>query len=377
MKHSLFLTLALVFTLAACSDKKDELKTEGVAPSVDADKIIRKNEWCLVGNPQDFSSFNIPKDRQVIGRLVFSGYETSAGSVSAKWYAIKDKQAVTFPMEIKSYDNWVHTGPTPEVLTRSYGMIVTLEKMSGGSPNDIPLYSAIDNNALAEQPPFRLVIKSKTFKTGAAVAYPCSLSKIRFKEQFEQTSEERSQFQNYVSLSSRTGYPMPEMIWPFRAINLNSYWVADRTWCSIQSEDTNASEMSITRFNRDGSSSVWKIRTRNYGELLKYVYALPNADTTRNNGSYDYSNFQESGGALSVRTFGSTTYSTSLKGFSDGRGANVLMASSGNPLIECKAFRDNGGTYRIGRYVSLSGYVDRDGLTVEPGAELIYRALGF
>lgn len=53
------------------------------------------------------------------------------------------------------------------------------------------------------------------------------------------------------------------------------------------------------------------------------------------------------------------------------------MPSSGTPLIECKAFRDNGGTYRIGRYVSLSGYVDRDGLTVEPGAELIYRALGF
>lgn len=377
MKHSLLLTLTLVFTLAACSDKKDDLKLEGVPPSADADKVIRKNEWCLVGNPQDYSGLNIPKDRKVIGRLIFSGYETSAGSVSAKWYAIKDKQAVTFPMDIRSYDSWVHTGPTPEVLTRSYGMILTLEKSSGGSPNDIPLYSTLDNNALADQPPYRLSIKSKTFKTGTAIAYPCSLLKIKFKEQFEQTSEERLQYQNYVSLSSRTGFPMPEMIWPFRAVNLNSYWIAERTWCSIQSEDANASEMSITRFNRDGSSSVWKIRTRNHGEVLKYVYALPNADTTRNNGSYDFSNFLESGGLLSVRTFSSTAYSTSLKGFSDGRGANVLMPSMGNPLIECKSFRDNAGTYRIGRFVTLSGYVDRDGLTVEPGAELIYRALGF
>lgn len=377
MKHSLLLTLTLAFTLAACSSKKDDLKLEGVPPSMDADKIIRKNEWCLAGNPQDFSGLNIPKDRQVVGRLTFGGYETSAGSVSAKWYAIKDKQAVTFPMELKNYDNWVHTGPAPEVLTRSYGMILSLERLSGGSPSDNPLFAMIDNNALADQPPFRLTIKSKTFRTGAAVAYPCNLAKVRFKEQFESTSDERSNYQNYVSLSSRGAYPMPEMVWPFRAINLNSYWVADRTWCSIQSEDYSASEMSITRFNRDGSASVWKIRTRNYGEILKYVYALPNADTTRNNGSYDYSNFQESGGSLSVRTFGSTAFSTSLKGFSDGRGANVLMSSSGSPLIECKAFRDNGGVYRIGRYLTLSGYVDRDGLTIEPGAELIYRALGF
>lgn len=375
MKHSLFLTLTFVFTIAACSDKKDSLKLEGVPPSSDADKIIRKNEWCVAGNPQDFSGLNIPKDRKVVGRLTFGGYETSAGTVTAKWYAIKDKQAVTFPMEIRNYESWVHTGPTPEVLTRSYGMIVTLEKMSGGSPSDNPLYAMVDHNALADQPPFRLTIKSKTFKAGSAVAYPCALAKIRFKEQFEQTSDERTNYQNYVS--QRTSYQLPEMIWPFRAINLNSYWIADRTWCSIQSEDYNATELSITRFNRDGSASVWKVRTRNSGEPIKYVYTLPNADTTRNNGYYDYSNFQESGGAISVRTFGSTAYSTALRGFSDGRGANVLMSSSGNPLIECKAFRDNLGVYRIGRYVVLSGYVDRDGLTIEPGAELIYRALGF
>lgn len=377
MKISISAILMLSVALSACSKSGDDFKAADVGPSIDSDKVIRKNEWCVVADQKDVASYNIPSDRRVIGRLQFGGYETSAGGVTGTWYAIRGSQAITFPMELKNSDRWVHTGPTPEVLTRSYGMILSLDAISGGSPKDIALYSLLDGRALENQPGYRLHIKSSTFKSGVATAYPCSIAKIKFTESYSQSSDERNAFDFYRRM--RSSYEnLPEMTWPFRSVQLNRYYLGDKTWCSIVSEDSNASELSIMRFNSDGSTtSVWKIRTRNSIEQLRYVYAMPNANVERNQSNADYQSYQETGGALFARTFNSTANNTRLTGYTDGRGMGVLILDSGRPLVECRAFRDQGGVYRIGRYVTLSGSVERDGLTIEPGAELIYRALGF